>query len=399
MRKSGSAPLRGATVHPAQNPYSPYIGFHADEDNGVDNVGLLTEIFARCHVTPASMNGAMALWRHLTPSNFTEMMPQREAAAALGCEDPTIIMVPFTASTPGTNDPGQNEAALDTLDTQMALYGDNDEDPIFGFGNLNVDNWMVGEPDQDVRIAAWFALEAQAIARIQAAGFRWCATDDMGIATLCSRIVERKAAWAGEGIDPTLCEFLCAHGYTVSGFTPVHWLLAEQSLARVGVATQIRMSELAFGFLGEGFTDADKPWLLTEYLPGNTDCPPGVGGSECPPHSVRWMRYYFQWCRATGHVMLPFDWTMFVRMMLGSPALTTWGIEFTQDQDGQPVFDGSTVGDLWFASPDAQNMAYNLAYNNQVDSHEVEDPIAEAAGQAAYDHVAAGGQNLFTLPA
>ena len=40
IRKSGSAALRRGTVHASQNPYSIYLGFHADESNQVQSPTL-----------------------------------------------------------------------------------------------------------------------------------------------------------------------------------------------------------------------------------------------------------------------------------------------------------------------------------------------------------------------
>lgn len=356
------------------HPYSKWLGFHADEDNGTEDVRLLTQPVGECRVhPPTAMRGAMALWRHIVADNYTDFKPQRLAAASYECESPTIILIPFTTQSPGTNDPAENAAVLAAIPAKLALYAD--ENPIFGFGNLNGDNFMVGATAAD-RNAAWWALEGAAIKIISDAGYRWCATDDQGLSSLCQTLVARRAAWTAAGVEPDDCEFFCAHCYTNAGFVPSHMLMAEASFARVSVTTPIRVTEGAFGFLGVGFTDADKPWLLNEYQPGNAE--------GYPAHSLTWTRLLLQWFRTTERHFLLFDWTMMVR----AGALSSWGLIFTEDQRIQPAFALPAAGSLWFNEENAPTRAFALTISNGGDSTDA----TEAA-----EWVQAG--NLFTLPA
>jgi len=350
VTSSGAARvLSTSEIAPALLPFSPYLGFHADEDNGNDDPALVTVIFDACRVTPASANGAMALWRHLDHSNYTDLQPQRAAAAALGYASPTIIVVPFTNGEPGTNDEAENLDALDFLAETVALYAA--ENPIFGFGNLTAENFMPGALPKD-RAAAWFALEARAFKIISDLGFRWCATDDLGLNELVRNITKRRAAWALEGLDPDDCEYLCAHCYVDAGWVPAHYLLAQESLRRAQVTTPIRMTELAFGFLGVGFTDEDKPWLLTEFQPGN---PPGY-----PAHSLTWTRLMMEWCHANGIHALIFDQTRYQK----AGEWTSWGEIYTEFQNLQPAFVAPPVGTLWFKRTSAAQRAYSLRLSN-----------------------------------
>lgn len=361
-------------------PYSKWLGFHADEDNGLESPLLVTKPVELMDLNPATnMNGAMCLWRHLTPGNHTTMLDQRAQAAAYFCESPTIIMIPFTTASPGSDDPvtraAQEAAALADLPGQLALYAA--EDPIFGIGNLNADNYMPAALPA-ARNAAWFAFEAKAIKIVSDAGYRWCSTDDLGLVSLCNNIVARRAAWVVEGLDPDDCEFCCVHVYVVSGFVPSMMLYADASFARAGVATPIRVTEGAFGFLGSGFTDADKPWLFTEYEVGNS--------FGYPPHSLRWTRYLLQWFRTQGRHFLLFDWTMMVRMVAGTPTATSWGTIFIEDQHSQPVFvSPGAAGGLWH-DPDAEVKVYQVAASNGGDTGYAQD---------AADWVAAG--HLFSM--
>lgn len=338
-----------AELAPALLPYNPFLGFHADEDNGLEDPALVTVLFDACRVTPQNANGAMALWRHLDTSHYAEFLPQRQAAAALGYESPTIIVVPFTNSEPGTNDEAENLAALDFLAEAVTLYAA--ENPIFGFGNLTSENFMP-EASIEERTAAWFALEARAIKLVSDAGYRWCATDDRGLVTLVKTITQRRAAWTLEGVDPDDCEFLCAHCYVDAGWVPAHYLLAKESLARAHVPTTIRITELAFGFLGAGNTDENKPWLLNEYQPGN---PQGY-----PAHSLTWTRILPEWCASTGTHGLIFDAT---RLQIAG-ALSSWGLIFTEFQNLQPAFVAPPLGSLWYKRSKAVTKAYQLRLSN-----------------------------------
>ena len=373
--------------------YSKWLGFHADEDNGTTLTELLTAPVGLCNVDPpTNMQGAMALWRHLLPANYAALLDQRTTAAAYGCESPTIILVPFTTQAPGSNNEAtriaQQEAILLALPGQLALYAA--ENPIFGWGNLNSSNYMTGAT-ASARNAAWFAFEAQAFAIISGVtgggpAYRWCATDDQGIGSLCQTIVARRAAWVLEGVDPDDCEFLCTHCYIDAGYVPAHRRLAEASLARAGVSTPIRITEGAFGFLGVGNTHATKPFLLNEYEIGNVE--------GYPAHSLTWTRLLLEDSRFRGVHFLIFDWTMFYYQGLG----TTWLDIFTTDQNQQPVFVEPPIGSLWFNGYDAvlpedgaaQVRAYSLRLSNTEGTAE-DIAAAVAASQRVHDGY------LFTL--
>lgn len=361
--------------------YNRYLGFHADEDNGLEDPRLVSEVVRRCNVKPPDeIAGAMALWRHLITPNYEDMKPQRARAAQYAAESPTIILVPFTTQDPGSDDAvtraAQQALILANLPATLALYGS--ENPIFGFGNLNSDNYMPNSTAA-ARNAAWWAFEAEAFAIIasepniatQGTGYRWCATDDQGLSSLCQTVVARRAAWALEGLNPDDCQFMCAHSYVVSGFVPAHLLLAERSFTRAGVTTPIRHSELAFDFVRAGETDADRPWIFTDDDPTF-------------PQGLTWFRLLCEWFGTNRKIMLPFDWTVFVRNL----DLSSLGIIFTDYQRTQPTFVEPAAGSLWFHPTNAPTRAYALALSNS-------GTVADA--QAAYDSVAAG--NLFTIPA
>jgi phage gp46-like protein len=341
--------LSGGSSAPATKPYSKWLCFHADEDNGVEDPALLTTIFAACNVTPAdNAFRSIALFRHLNNSHYAEFLPQRAAAAAYNF-DPLVILVPFTDDNPGDGSEEEADDVLAALEISIALY--TAENPIFGFGNLTSKNFMPGATVA-ARRAAWFKLEARAIKIISDAGFRWCSTDDQGIVFLVTTIAERRAAWALEGIDPDACEFYCAHCYVDAGFVPAMYLLAEESLARLGITTRIAVTEGAFGFLGQGNTDIDKPWLLTEYAIGN---PEGY-----PAHSLTWTRLLLAWFRMVGRYFFIFDWT---RLQLAG-VLSTWGVIFTEDQNLQPAFVEPPIGTLWFNRAKAPTRCYSLRLSN-----------------------------------
>ena len=368
--------------------YSKWIGFHADEDNGLTETALLTVPVALCDVDPPTeMNGAMALWRHINPSNYADLLAQRTEAALYGCESPTVVFVPFTTAAPGSNNEvdrlAQEAAILAALPGQLALYAA--EDPICVWGNLNGNNYMTAATPS-VRNTAWFAFEAQAFAIIEAAGYRWAAADDQGLSSMCQTIVERRAAWAAEGLDPDDCLFLGVHCYVDAGYVPAHRLLAVASLARAGVSTPLRITEGAFGFYGVGNGYADKPWLLDEYEIGN---PEGY-----PAHSLTWTRLLLEEARYREYHFLLFTWEMFIFQ----GGASSWLNIFAADQNEQPTFVEPPLGSLWFngygvANPEdgvAQTRAYALRISNTAGT--ADDILkATAAAQRIHDGY------LFTL--
>lgn len=367
---------RGDPNRDTRKRYSRYLGFHADEDNGLEDPRLVTRIFELCDVSPANMDGAQALFRHIVAADFEDLRVQRQAAANLGCEAPTIVFVPFTTQDPGTNDATQNNAALAVLATQVALYKAENANFIAAFGNLNSENFMVGS-SAAVRNAAWWALEGRAINEVfEPQGVRWCASDDQGIVSLCQTLVARRAAWTSAGATANDCQFFATHCYVDAGFVPSHLLLAEASFTRASVTTPIRVTELAYGFLGVGNEDEDKPWLFEDWALGTAH-----------PQSLTWTRILCEWFRVNQRRMLIFDWTMFVRNYGSGPTLSPWGTIFVADQDTQPNFVEPTPGTLWW-NTDAETRAYSLRLSNG-------GTTGEAETAAAW--VAAG--NLFTLAA
>lgn len=381
--------------------YSKYLGFHADEDNGLEDPRLVTRIFELCNVNPANMDGAMALFRdvaHDTPTLpnhpeftdtiFNDMRVQRQAAASLGCESPTIVFVPFTESQPGYNGVDENNTMLAELAIGVARY--IPENIICAFGNLTSGNFMPDEPSAAVRNAAWFALEARAIDEVFIpAGLRWCASDDLGITALCGNVVTRRAAWASAGIDPDDCEFFCAHSYVDAGYVPALFLLAEASFARASITTPIRHTEIAYGFLGGGNTIAeDEPWLHADWAIDYVD---PVHGSH--PQANTWTRLLCEWYRTNRKHGLIFDWTMFVRNYGNGPELSPWGRIFVHDQETQPTFVAPEIGTIWFKTTGnntAQEKAYSIRLSNTPDSTPEEVAAAEAAATAAAQRVLDG---------
>lgn len=360
----------GRSNRPGNKPYSPYLGFHADEDNGLTDPRLLTEYVRLCQVSPPTdMQGAQAFWRHIIIPNFTQMKAQRQAAAAYNCEAPTIIYIPFTTSAPGTNDSGQNVQTIINYADVIDAYGAENPNTIFGFGNLSADNFMPEAtnpgttPEQ--RREAWFALETQAIKKVIQKGYRWCSTDDQGTRFLCETIIERTAAWALEGIDWQDCEFYCLHNYVVSGWVPIHYELAVASLTRAARLRPLRLTELAFGFLGAGVSHNEKPWLFTEYQP---DDPIG-NPAEYPAHSLTWTRLIMRWARAKQVRVLIFDNTMYIYQGGISP----WGVIATEDQRDQLPFVAPAIGSIWFNSADASTRAYYITLSNGGTTEEADD--------------------------
>lgn len=332
---------------------------------------LLKVPFALCRMNPATQaNGAMALWRHLDASHYTDLKPQRDLAASYGFESPTIVFVYFDTGSPGDNSIGQNNAAIAWLATQVALYAG--EDIIAIWGNMNGDNFMTSSSPA-VRNAAWWNLEGRAITEVfEPLGVRWAAANDLGTVSMAQTIVARRAAWSAAGADPDDCEFIGTHSYIQSGFVPSHILLAEESFARAGVTTPIRTTECAYGFLGVGYTRPDKPWLFEDWAIGTAH-----------PQALTWTRLLFSWYRSTGRHMLIFDWTMLIET--GGVGLSAWGNIFISDQHNQPSFVTPVAGTLWAANK-APTKAYQIRVSNGG---------TDAEGRAAAAWVRAG--NFFTL--
>ena len=341
---------------PPGNAWLAVQGFHTDGSGNNDEVGLISQIHDK--INPVEVQGAYCIYR----MNFggTAYTAQRAYSTLKGFINVLIFQ-------PGVIDQSDEVGVLNTLENVAVPLVNEGE--ICVFGNMNANNWMINEPSATVRATAWFALEAKAIKIFQDNNLDWAAHDDRGIVSDCDDILERIAAWEAEGVVSADCKFFGIHSYVNSGWVPALALLGQDAFTRAGVTIPMNFLELAYGFLGQGVSRREKPWLLTD-TPGTL--------------AVTWTRLLMRWMRANGFRYSIFEGPMFYDSQTD---FSSWGDEFIKDVKTRPAFStplpgGPLVGT--FPMDQVQQKAYRLRLSNTgANEEDPEDPDVIAANEAA----------------
>lgn len=321
--------------------HSPYCGIHNDADGTTASVSGMTALLEHCGVRDGKANGAPMLYKSHgvnVQAGYALGAPFLIASRAAGYE----ILASFDpfSTTPG--DAGQESAVLAWVDSIIARW--QAINPIFLLFNHSAETWTGTD-------AEFFTLEGKCLKKLQDAGLRWGAVDDKGLSWLCQNVQARIEAWEAEGVVRSNCLLLGAHVYVVSGWVPVHTLLAQDSLLRCTppITIPIWHTECAWDFV---HANADPPENTRAGRPDMFLRP-----------ATDWTKWMFRWSRAKGIPLCYFDAPMLKES--NGVTLSSLGVLYTEDQQQQPGYAAPQPADVPpYNVAAASTRAYSIRLSN-----------------------------------
>jgi len=340
-------------------------GIHADAANTNMNPLIVSKVTDEGDLRDGDANGAYFFHRLNGINIVAELDRQansRSKARERGYQN-VVIWNPFAAVQGG---PAQTADFLLGVQ-QLCNHLSAELDVVIVLMNLNADTWSGTDAEAHT-------LEGKGIKVLQDNGRRWACHTDRGIVADMADITTRLAAWAAEGVTTSACEFLGSHVYNLAGWVPVHCLLAQDALGRVGVTIPLALPEMAFDFV-----HGNAP------PPANTRA--GRPDLFLPP-ATTWTRWDIAFCRHHGIRFGLFDGPMIYE---SNGDLSAIGQILADESKRQPTWvEPSPAVALATGGYDvlnARDRAYRLVYDNQPG---LTIPEREALGLAAGQRILDG---------